>query len=76
MDFNLNTLLSDWNNEKMWWRGKQGNLQDQISDNARHEYKHAFLNKSAGPYHASSHGSGAKLHRCNIYMSDPQFGVS
>ena len=67
MDMNLNALLSDWNNEKMWGQGKQGNLQNQISDNARHEYKHAFLNKSAGPYHHPAiFGSGA------TYNLDPQ----
>ena len=67
MDFNMPALIGDWNNKKMWWRGKQGNLQDQISDNARHENKHAFLNKKAGPYsHAAIYGSGA------IYNLDPQ----
>jgi len=61
MDFNMPALISDWNNKKKWWRGKQGNLQDQISDNARHEYKHAFLNKREANnyYHPAIFGSGA-----------------
>ena len=68
MDFNMDSLLSDWNNKKMWFGGKRGNLQDQISDNARHEYKHAFLNrKSTGDYsHPAIFGSGA------MYNLDPQ----
>ena len=68
MDFNLNALLSDWNNEDMWFAGKQGNLQNQISDNARHEYKHALLNKREGGdyHHPAIFGSGA------TYNLDPQ----
>ena len=59
MDFNLPALISDWNRKT--YRGKQGNLQDQISDNARHEYKHAFLNKREANnyYHPAIFGSGA-----------------
>jgi len=58
MDFNLPALISDWN--KKTYRGKQGNLQNQISDTTRHEYKHAFLNKKEEPYHHPAiFGSGA-----------------
>ena len=66
MDFNMNALLRDWNNEKMWWRGKQGNLQNQISDNARHEYKHAIYNNKDIYSHPAIFGSGA------TYNLDPQ----
>ena len=58
MDFNLPALISDWNRKT--YRGKKGNLQNQISDTARHEYKHAIYNNKDIYSHPAIFGSGAR----------------
>ena len=59
MDFNLPKIINHWN--KYTYDNKQGNLQDQISDYARHEYKHALYPDKPGDYsHPAIFGSGVR----------------
>ena len=59
MDFNLPKIIDHWN--KYTYDNKQGNLQNQISDYARHEYKHALYPDKPGDYsHPAIFGSGMR----------------
>jgi len=59
MDFNLPKIINHWN--KYTYDNKQGNLQNQISDYARHEYKHALYPDQPGDYsHPAIFGSGVR----------------
>ena len=59
MDFNMPKIINHWN--KYTYDNKQGNLQNQISDYARHEYKHALYPDKPGDYsHPAIFGSGVR----------------
>ena len=58
MDFNMTNILNMWN--KGTFEGKKGNLQDQISDYTRHEYKHGIFDNENIYSHPAIFGSGAR----------------
>ena len=59
MDFNMPKIINHWN--KYIYNNKQGNLQNQISDYTRHEYKHGLYPDKPGDYsHPAIYGSGAR----------------
>jgi len=58
IDLNMANILKTWN--KGTFAGKRGNLQDQISDYTRHEYKHGIFDNENIYAHPAIFGSGAK----------------
>ena len=68
MDFNMGSIINDWRGAK--YNNRRGNLQNQISDRTRHEYKHGLFG-SGNPYeHPAIYGGGAR------YNLDPVMAVS